>query len=125
MTLSITPLYAMPLVILFIAVSSRVIRYRRANSIPLGDAADRELLSRVRAQANCAEYMPFGLLLVMMAERAGAPVLGLHIVGVTLALGRIIHAAHLSYLRTIYGLRVLAITMTFASYLVAAALSLL
>ncbi len=124
MPVTITPLYALPMVILFIALSAQVIRYRHANRLPLGDAGDRELLARVRAQGNCAEYMPLGLLLLMMAELAGASAIGLHIAGLSLGVGRMIHAAHLSFLRNQYTLRVVAITLTFTSYLVAVGLSL-
>lgn len=124
MPLTTTPLYALPMVILFIALSVQVIRYRRAHRLPLGDAGDRELLARIRAQGNCAEYMPLGLLLLMMAELAGTSAIGLHIAGLTLAIGRLIHAAHLLILRSQYGLRVIAITMTFTSYLVATGLAL-
>lgn len=125
MPLEITPFYAVPMVLLYIALSAQVIRYRRRIRIPLGDAGDRELLSRIRAQANCAEYMPLGLLMLMMADLADTPALGLHFIGITLVLGRIVHALHLSFLRNRYNLRVVAITMTFASYLVALSLSLL
>ena len=124
MPLTITPFYAAPMVVLFITLSVQVIRYRRANRIALGDAGDRELLARVRAQGNCAEYMPLGLILLMMAELAGASAIGLHIAGLSLGIGRAVHAAHLSFLRNQLSLRVIAITLTFTSYLVATGLSL-
>ena len=125
MPVTTTPIYSFPMVILFIALSVQVIRYRRANRLPLGDAGDRELLAHVRAQGNCAEYMPLGLLLLIMAELAGASAIGLHTAGLSLCVGRMIHAAHLSFLPNQYTLRVVAVTLTFASYLVAVGLTLL
>jgi uncharacterized protein len=125
MSVTITPLYAAPMVLLFMALSGHVIRYRRGNRIPLGDAGDHELLSRIRAQGNCAEYLPIGLLLLMMAELAGAAPSGVHAAGLALVAGRIFHAAHLLVLRDQYLLRVIAVTLTFASYLVASGLALL
>jgi uncharacterized protein len=125
MPLAVAPLYAVPMVALFIALSARVIIYRRGNRIPLGDAGDRALLLRIRAQANCAEYMPFGLLLLMMAELSGAGLPGLHLAGLSLTIGRFVHALHLSYLPTRYTMRVVGIILTFSAYLLAIALALL
>lgn len=124
MPLAIAPLYAAPMVALFMALSARVIIYRRKTLIPLGDAGDRALLLRIRAQANCAEYMPFGLLLLMMAELSGAASPSLHLIGSSLIMGRLVHALHLSYLPTRYNLRVVGIVLTFSAYLLAIALAL-
>lgn len=123
MPLAITPLYTIPLVLLFIALSGRVILYRRRNKIPLGDAGDQDLLSLVRAQANCAEYMPLGVLLLLIAELADGASQGLHFVGISLLVGRYTHALHLSYFRSKYILRIVAIALTFAAYLCAVALA--
>jgi uncharacterized protein len=124
MPLAVAPLYAAPMVALFMALSARVIIYRRGNRIPLGDAGDRALLLRIRAQANCAEYMPFGLLLLTMAELSGAALPGLHLAGLSLIVGRMVHALHLSYLPTRYNMRVVGIILTFSAYLLAIALAL-
>jgi uncharacterized protein len=113
-----TALYAVPLVVLFMAVSAYVIVYRRGNRVPLGDANDPELLARVRAQGNCAEYMPLGLILLLLAEQTG-PGLLFHLAGITLIVGRFVHAGHLAVLRKSYVLRPVAITTTFTSYLLA------
>jgi uncharacterized protein len=115
-----TALYAAPLVLLFMALSAYVIAYRRGNRLPLGDAGDRELLSRMRAQGNCAEYMPLGLILLLLAEQPGPGVL-FHLAGVSLLIGRFVHAGHLAILRTSYVLRPVAVTATFTSYLLALA----
>lgn len=119
MPLSVTPLYAAPMVLLFIALSARVIVYRRGNKIPLGNSGNPVLLSRIRAQGNCAEYMPFALLLLLMAELSGPPGLGLHIAASSFVVGRIVHAVHLSYLPSRYLMRAVAITLTFTAYLLA------
>jgi uncharacterized protein len=116
--MSATALYATPLVFLFMALSAYVIVYRRANRLPLGDAGQPELLARTRAQANCAEYMPLGLVLLMMAEQAG-PGLLFHLAGITLLVGRFVHAGHLAVLRGQYVLRPVAVAATFTSYLLA------
>lgn len=96
MMLTITPLYAALVALVFLVLSARVIFYRRANLISLGDKGDNEMLKRMRAQANCAEYAPIGLLLLLLSELAGAPVLALHLLGLALLGGRVLHAVGFS-----------------------------
>ena len=79
MTLTITPIYAALIVLLFLGLSWRVILYRRANRLSLGDTGDKNLLKRMRAQANCAEYAPLALLLMVMSELMGSPAVALHL----------------------------------------------
>ncbi|UWR14148.1 MAPEG family protein [Sulfitobacter sp. M368] len=92
MTLSITPIYAALIVLLFLVLSWRVILYRRAHRLSLGDTGDKNLLKRMRAQANCAEYAPLALLLMVMSELMGSPAVALHLMGLTLVAGRVLHA---------------------------------
>jgi uncharacterized membrane protein YecN with MAPEG domain len=92
MSIAVTSLYAALLTALFLTLSWRVIMYRRANSISLGDANDKDLRKRMRAQANFVEYTPFALLLMVMTEMQGAPALALHLMGLALLAGRVLHA---------------------------------
>ena len=72
MTVLVTGLYAAPLAGLVIVLSARVIIYRRGKAISLGDGGDAVLLARMRAQGNFAEYAPFGLILMLIAEIQGS-----------------------------------------------------
>ena len=112
--LPVTTLYASLLTLLFLILSARVILYRRAHMRDLGDEGDRKLLKRIRAQGNCAEYAPIGILLLLLAEAQGAPAIALHIMGLMLLLGRIMHAVALSVKRQIMVMRVggMALTLT-------------
>ncbi|MFK7835305.1 MAG: MAPEG family protein [Sulfitobacter sp.] len=92
MSLTVVPIYAALTALLFLVLSFRVIFYRRANRLSLGDEGDKNLLKRMRAQANCAEYAPLALLLLAMVELTGAPALALHALGIALVAGRMIHA---------------------------------
>jgi uncharacterized membrane protein YecN with MAPEG domain len=92
MPLPITSLYAALTAFVFLALSWRVIRYRRANVISLGDSGDKNLLKRMRAQANCAEYAPLALILMMLSELNGAPPVALHTMGAAFVAGRVLHA---------------------------------
>jgi uncharacterized membrane protein YecN with MAPEG domain len=90
--LEITSLYAGLLALLFLWLSARVIVYRRGNKISMGDHGDNSLLKRMRAQGNCAEYAPFGVLLLALVEMSGAPNVAVHLLGLMLLSGRALHA---------------------------------
>jgi uncharacterized protein len=96
MHLAVTPIYAAAVTALFLLLSGRVIAFRRANRVAFGDGGDAELQRRVRAQGNCAEYAPLGILLLLMAELQGAPAGLLHMLGLTLLAGRLCHGYGIS-----------------------------
>jgi uncharacterized membrane protein YecN with MAPEG domain len=93
----ITALYAALLALLFMALSIRVIGFRRAVRIGLGDGGDTALLRRVRVHANFAEYVPFCLVLIGLAESLRAPTLLLHGLGALLVVARLSHAYGVSH----------------------------
>lgn len=120
MSLAITSLYAAVIALIFIALSLRVIRYRRANRIGLGDAGDKSLLKRMRAQANCAEYAPIGLILLAMVEGSGAPGMAVHLLGSMLVIGRLAHGIGFSASPPIMAARVAGTFLTLMMILLAA-----
>ena len=120
MTLSVTPIYAALLALLFLVLSTRVILYRRQHRLSLGDAGDTSLLKRMRAQANCAEYAPFGVLLLLLAELQGAPGVALHGLGAMLLAGRVLHGYGFSARPPVMLLRVLGMLLTLTMLGVAA-----
>ncbi len=92
MVLRIVPVYAALFAVLFVLLSARVIRTRAAEQIGLGIGRHRLLERRVRVHANFAEYVPFTLLLLAMAEIRGAPEYALHLLCLGLVVGRVAHA---------------------------------
>jgi uncharacterized membrane protein YecN with MAPEG domain len=119
----VTPLYAAALTALFISLSLRVIALRRSGRVSLGDAGDPALLARIRAQGNCAEYAPLGIVLLLLAELAGAAPALLHLSGLSLLAGRVIHARALSGPGR-FAARTIGMLMTFAALSLSAALAL-
>ncbi len=79
--LSITAFYAALLAVLFLFLSVRVIGWRRERRVEFGHGDDIELLRRMRVHANFAEYVPFTLLLMALAESMAPPHLLLHLAG--------------------------------------------
>lgn len=113
MPLTVTPVYGALLVLVFIWLSFRVIQYRRANMISLGDTGDKALLKRMRAHANFAEYAPVGILMLLLTELQGAPDLALHLLGLLLLIGRVLHAVGFSATPQKIILRQIGMAMTF------------
>ena len=118
--LPITSFYAALIALIFVLLSARVILYRRKNRLSLGDEGDRSLLKRMRAQANCAEYAPFGILMVALVELAGTPGVIVHILGLMLFAGRLIHGYGFSASPPIMRFRVLGMVLTLLSLIVSA-----
>jgi uncharacterized membrane protein YecN with MAPEG domain len=117
-TTMITGLYGALIALVFLALSARVIVYRRANQLGLGDHGDKSLMKRMRAQANCAEYAPFGLLLMLLVDLQNPTPILLHVIGMLLLLGRAAHGYGFSASPTKMNLRVGGMLLTLTSFLV-------
>lgn len=124
MQVAVAPAYAGLLALLFVFLSLRVIRFRRAAGVSLGDGGDEELRRRIRAHANFAEYAPLALILMTLAEVQGQAAWIIHLVGVPLVAGRAAHAYAVSQAPQIMPLRVAGMIATIAAILVAAAANL-
>lgn len=124
MALSITPLYAAPLALLYVFLAFRVGARRKAVGLPLGLGEDAELLRRVRVHANFGEYVPFALLALVMAELNGAPALALHALGLGLLVGRCAHAWGVSQPVENLAFRGLGMLLSIAALVIGAAMAL-
>ena len=124
MMLSITPLYAGLLTLVFLALSVAVIKQRVAVD-KAGDGADETALNRsMRVQANFVEYVPLGVILMLCAELQGAPALAVHAMGATLLAARVCHGIGMSRTPQITALRAAGFLLT-ALMLVLSALAVL
>jgi uncharacterized membrane protein YecN with MAPEG domain len=111
--LSITAFYAALLAVLFLFLSVRVIGWRRERRVEFGHGEDIELLRRMRVHANFAEYVPFTLLLMALAESMAAPHLLLHLAGLLLVAGRLLHAYGVSQSPAVMRYRIWGMWLTF------------
>lgn len=118
---SIVPLYAASLALLFVALSVRTLRLRRALGVPIGDGGNASMLRAMRVHANFAEYVPFCLLLLLFVEARGAPPWLVHALGAGLLVGRIAHALGVSRTQENYRYRVFGMASTFTVLLSASA----
>lgn len=90
--LTVTPLYAVLLVILFILLSLYVVLGRFKYRVSVGDGGEKGLAKRMRVQANFVEYVPLTLILLIILELQDARDAVLHGLGAGLVLARICHA---------------------------------
>jgi uncharacterized protein len=92
MSFTITLFYAGLLALMLLALSMQVVILRRRHGVGVGAGERQDLGLAVRAQANFCEYVPLGLLLLLLLEASGAlaPVM-LHGLGVMLLFGRLLH----------------------------------
>lgn len=78
--------------ILTILHSVRVVLLRRKHRVGIGHGNQPDLERAIRVFGNHSEYVPMGLILLFALEYMDAPVLYLHVVGVPLLVGRLLHA---------------------------------
>lgn len=110
----ITPIYAAILGLIYFALSIRVIKFRRSNKVALGYAHKKDFRRAIRVHANFAEYVPMSLLLLWFLESLTYAALLIHILGVMLIIGRLIHAYGLSQVQEDTRFRVYGMLLTFA-----------
>lgn len=122
--MTITPIYAAVAAFLFVYLSIRVIGMRRAHKISIGDADNMVMRRAMRVQANFAEYTPLVLILMAFAEVQGTPGWAIHCLGVTLLIGRVIHASGLGREPEPANLRTIGMAFTFTVIIVAALVNL-
>ncbi|MFA6303712.1 MAG: MAPEG family protein [Legionella sp.] len=88
----VTSLYAGILSLMFIALSVNVVNARRQFRVAMGDAQNIDVMRKIRAQGNFAEYSLFFLVLLGCAELNHLPHYMLHILGLIFIIGRAMHA---------------------------------
>jgi len=84
--------YAGLLGLLLVALSAQVVLARRRYRVGLGAGSEEGLQQAIRVQANFVEYVPFAVILLVLAELTGLPLPALHGAGVLLVASRILHA---------------------------------
>lgn len=86
----ISSIYGGLLGIWFLVLSVRVIQ-GRGRGISIGDGGDPQMLRLMRGHANFSEYTPMVLVLIAIAEYQGLAVIWVHVWGISLLIGRLLH----------------------------------
>ena len=92
----ITGLYAALGALLIVVLSLRVVWLRNTRKVGLGHGGDETLGRAIRVHANAIEYLPLALLLLLILELDQTRTWLLHLFGIVLIIGRVLHAAGLS-----------------------------
>ena len=122
--LLITSIIVAILTIIFIRLSFAVIGLRRKNKVGLGSGGHEDLERAIRIQANFAEYIPLGVILIACLELNGAPWWLVAIPGVSLIIGRLIHAKGMNTPPPDFSKRVLGMKFTFSTLIALVTLNL-
>ena len=91
MTPILTATYGAAIAIIYLGMSAYVISTRARTNVLLGDGGNQQMLLAIRRHGNFAEYAPIALLVMAFAEMLGMGALWLHVAGVLLIAGRIMH----------------------------------
>ena len=119
MTPIITATYAAILAVYFVAMSAYVITMRAKTDTLLGPGDNIQMLVAMRRHGNLAEYMPFAILVMALAEALGLSATWLHVAGIALVAGRLIHPFGITA-QSPLAPRVIGVLATFAAILIPA-----
>lgn len=87
----VSALYAVLGALLLIKFSFDVVRLRTLYRVSYGDGGFSELQSAIRIHGNAVEYIPAALILLLFMEMNGAETWMVHICGLLLIAGRLMH----------------------------------
>jgi uncharacterized protein len=93
---AIAALYSGLVGLLLLILAARISGLRRKLKVGLGDGGDRVLQRAIRAHGNAVEWAIPGILLLLIADLTRAPALFLHLCGLAIVIGRVLHALELS-----------------------------
>ena len=116
----ITALYAGILAPLFLLLTFRVVFGRQKARVGIGDGGDAQLIRRIRVHGNFCETVPYALILMLLAESMKSPRPALHLAGICLVFGRLLHAYGVSQDKETLAYRVTGMSLTFLAIAIAA-----
>lgn len=107
------------LLILMVVLSFLVVRQRQKNKVLLGDGGHDSLIVAGRTFGNAAEYIPAGIAALVLLAVLHNSYLVIHLVGLILFAGRLVHAVSLSTTKVTLT-RMIGMVLTYAAYTIAA-----
>ena len=87
----VSALYVVLGALLLIKLSYDVVRLRMQYRVAFGDGGFYELQTAIRVHGNAVEYIPIAAVLLVLMEMNGAEVWMIHICGLMLMVGRLMH----------------------------------
>jgi len=111
--------YAALNALIMLVLGMLVVRARVKTRTEIGDGGNPLMVGPLRAHANNAEYVPMAILLMMLLYALGEGALMIHVIGVSLTLGRLLHAFALSRNVGTSTPRFLGMILTWLAYIIA------
>jgi uncharacterized membrane protein YecN with MAPEG domain len=90
--LPVTILYGTLSILITLCLALNVSLHRLRNRVRVTDAIAPEMIRKVRAHGNSAEYLAVTIFLLAFLELQQAPAFWLHVLGGVLVLARLVHA---------------------------------
>ncbi|EFE94984.1 MAPEG family protein [Serratia odorifera] len=87
----VSALYVVLGALLLIKLSYDVVKLRTQYRVAYGDGGFYELQTAIRVHGNAVEYIPIAAVLLVMMEMNGAGVWMIHVCGLMLMAGRLVH----------------------------------
>lgn len=109
----ITTITACLLAIIFVFLSANVIKLRQKYKVLIGSGGNEDLEMTIRGHGNFAEYVPFALILMLIAEANEANVILIGVLALLLIIGRLFHVVAFAYNKDHIKFRVRGILLTF------------
>ncbi|HEY3917541.1 MAG TPA: MAPEG family protein [Stellaceae bacterium] len=119
----VVPFYAGIFVLIYVALTVRVIALRNSRRVSLGSGGDPQLERAIRVHGNFIEYVPLALILLGFLELQHGSRYLLHLLCLLLLVGRLAHIAALTRENTVNPLRGLGVGLTVLVLLIAAILA--
>ena len=118
--LTITPVYAAILGLIFVYLSVRVVKQRRSAKVSIGDGDNPALRKAIAVHNNFSQYVPLTLLLITFVELSHAQAIITHGLCACLLVARVAHAYGLVQPVQIMRLRQIGVLLTFGVIVFAA-----
>jgi len=123
--LLVSPLYVGICALILAVLAIPVMRRRGLYKVDLGDGGRPELLRAIRVHGNFIEYVPLALLVIVLLEATGHSLYLIHVLGIALVAGRLLHVWGLSTAPGISFGRAAGVLLTFAVLIVGGVLLIL
>lgn len=105
--------------LLMLILGMLVVRARVKTRTEIGDGGNPDMVGPLRAHANNTEYVPMGIVLLLVMYSLGSNVIVIHAMGATLTLGRLLHAFGLSRNVGTSAPRFIGMILTWLAYIIA------
>ena len=94
--LQVASVYIAINILMLVWFAMRVVARRFRGKISMGDGGSEDLAVAIRVHGNASEYVPPMLVGLLTLAFLDAPIWGLHALGISFTLGRLLHALGMS-----------------------------